>query len=238
MGYVGAELKEDASVVELELLRSVMCGVAEPAESSGRSSASSAFGFRRDRRALCAALHAADPALAPPPQATPDIGMAELARDYVQHLRTQQGAVPSAWRGLNWTVPLRRFKDKDRQILSPSFVVRLDDEPADFKVILRSEKDSSFARSGGKGFVEVKLVSEIPSWSRLRLQLTLGGLPCAVQDHDFSVGVVARFGEGGCKERPKIFNFTEALTDLVVVLEVMPVPAASEMPKKPQSIFL
>eukprot|EP00913_Durusdinium_trenchii_P012671 g11898.t2 len=105
MGYVGAELKEDASVVELELLRSVMCGVAEPAESSGRSSASSAFGFRRDRRALCAALHAADPALAPPPQATPDIGMAELARDYVQHLRTQQGAVPSAWRGCREGIP-------------------------------------------------------------------------------------------------------------------------------------
>lgn len=47
------------------------------------------------------------------------------------------------WEGGVFQPPLQRFK----------------------QVILRSEKDSSFARSGGKGFVEVKLVSEIPSWT-------------------------------------------------------------------------
>lgn len=39
-------------------------------------------------------------------------------------------------------------------------------------------------------------------------------------------------------EKQTPHRIMKALTDLVVVLEVMPVPAASEMPKKPQSIFL
>ena len=39
----------------------------------------------------------------------------------------------------SWSVPIRKFKEKDRQVLSPSFFISLgQNQGADFKIILRA----------------------------------------------------------------------------------------------------
>lgn len=247
--------KEDTSYAELEVLRHVMsAGAASVASvASCEKSASTgyggsigsgtgdgrparpAFGFLREKRQLCAALQS-PPQLTAAPAPCPfgrDRMVQFLAQDYVDSMQPSKKMFADGL--FSWTVPIRKFKEKDRQLISPSFFIELDQHGggADFKIIIRPATGGSFAQADGKGYIEVKLVGSLAGRrSLVKMRVSVGGSPFLEQQHDFHDGAVACLRD---IHVPKIFDFARLTKDVQILLHISPI---EEPPPAKQTFLL
>jgi len=222
--------KEDASYAELEVLRNVMsAGAASPqqrcTDAAAGTAGLTAFGFLRETHQLCAAMRGEVQLAHRPSMLGGDPMVESLAQEYVNSMQPpKQERNPTQEDMFSWSVPIRKFKEKDRQILSPSFFVSLgQNQGAEFKIILRASH-SSFLKSEGKGYVEVKLVGQLAGRSQVHIRVSIGGSAFLEQEHDFSEGAVAQLRGMGSHE-PLIFDFGQFQMDVPVLLHMSPLGA-------------
>eukprot|EP00434_Breviolum_minutum_P020412 symbB.v1.2.018001.t1/scaffold1419.1/size119806/13 len=222
--------KEDASYAELEVLRNVMsAGAASPlqrcTDAAAGTAGLTAFGFLRETHQLCAAMRGEVQLAHRPSMLGGDRMVESLAQEYVNSMQPpKQERNPTQEDMFSWSVPIRKFKEKDRQILSPSFFISLgQNQGADFKIILRATSVAVIpAQQAIPAFSNLKEKDMLRS--QVHIRVSIGGSAFLEQEHDFSEGAVARLRGVGPHE-PLIFDFGQFQMDVPVLLQMSPLGA-------------